>query len=73
MSPKSLPLSSSVYIVTVPLRMVEVLPLAASTCPVLPPGPSTSWCRSRMSTERAVNFRAFLTVPLWVRTLTMPW
>jgi hypothetical protein len=64
MRPKRLPFSDSVYIVTVPLRMVEVEPLRASTCVFAVPGPTIVCWRSLMSTVEAVNFRTFLIVPL---------
>ncbi len=73
MMPKRLPFRLSVYIVTVPPRMVEVEPSSALTWPVVPAGPVVSWWRSLMSMVSAVNFSTFLTVPLYVFTSTMPW
>lgn len=71
--PKRSPFSSSVYIVTVPPRIVDVEPGREETWPVRPALWTVIWCRSLMSTSDAVNFRTFLSVPLPVRTSTMPW
>lgn len=43
MRPKRLPFSSSVYIVTVPWRMVDLEPFRASTWAVVPAGPTVFW------------------------------
>lgn len=60
--------------VVFPPRMVDVVPLPAWTWYVLPPGPTTVWCRSPMSVPFEMTyFRTFLIVPLGVRTFTTPW
>ncbi len=70
--PKRLPWRRSVYMVTLPSRIVEVDPAAARTWYFFPAWPSTIWWRSPMSMLSAVNFRACLVRPSGIVRLTTP-